>query len=343
MDMEKCETEELIEDIVKENEYLLNLLDTIPAQIYFDHDVQEKIKYEKHLTMDKKAENLKRKFSDQAELSVKNKHKRARVDPLCHKSVSQVHEELNNEKKKRKRKKKNGILLPSASLTRAANIEELQKRLQAKINELQAKRKGCSNKDPTLKKKLKTKEKKLKHKKVVLTQANEAEMQTKKLTEKKEKPEEKPVYNKDGKIIYSKLDFSENGLEEKKKSEFSGKKYKKLLKKAEEKKEKIEKLKEINPEKATTVEQKEKWKKALLKSENVKIKDNPELLKKSLKRQEKIKKKKAKVWKDRVEHTETRKQAKQEKRSKNIQKRKKDKLDHKIKRAKKKGRVIPGF
>ncbi|CAL1262973.1 unnamed protein product [Larinioides sclopetarius] len=286
--------DDLFQDISKEDQYLLQLVDTIPAQIYFDHDVQEKIKHEKHSAMDKKAERV--------------------------------------------------ILPSSASLTRASNIEELHKRLQEKINELQAKRKGCGNKDPTVKKKLKTREKKLKHKKnVVLAQVNEAEMQTKSLSAKKKKTEEKQVYNKDGKIIYSKLEFSENGMEEKKKSEFSGKKYKKLLKKAEEKKEKIQKLKEVDPEKATTVEEKEKWKKAILKSENVKIKDNPELLKKSLKRQEKIKKKKAKVWKDRVEHTETRKQAKQEKRSKNIQKRKKDKLDNKIKRAKKKGRVIPGF
>ncbi|GBN61263.1 hypothetical protein AVEN_191700-1 [Araneus ventricosus] len=129
----------LFQDIAKEDQYLLQLVDTIPAQIYFDHDVQEKIKHEKHSKMDKKAENLKRKFFDHAELSVKSKHKRARIDPLCHKSVSQVHEELNNEKKKEKKNKKNGLLLPSASLTRAANIEELQKRLQEKINELQGK------------------------------------------------------------------------------------------------------------------------------------------------------------------------------------------------------------
>ncbi|GIY15956.1 uncharacterized protein CEXT_495871 [Caerostris extrusa] len=102
--------ENLVQDIAKEDQYLLQLIDTIPANIYFDHDVQEMIKTEKHLTMDRKAEALKRNSSG---LSAQNKHKRARLDPLCQKSISQIHQELR-------------LMLPSASLTRAANIEELR-------------------------------------------------------------------------------------------------------------------------------------------------------------------------------------------------------------------------
>ncbi|GFU33057.1 surfeit locus protein 6-like protein [Nephila pilipes] len=348
------EKSELYIDLVEENEYLLQLVNYIPTKIYFDQDVQKRIKSEKHLTMDRKAESLKRSLWDRTELSARNKHKRARLDPLFNKSVSQIHEELSNKKEKRKKKQK-GSLRPLSSSTRAANIEELQKRLQEKISELQAKRKCCQNNDP-LKKKLKTKEKKLKHKKAILPQVNEVEMQTKTLSKKnpnqsEEKPkfkkegksEEKPKFNKEGKIIYGKLDFSADGSEEKKKSEFSGKKYKKLLKKVEQKNEKIEKLKQEDAGKAAIVEEKEKWKKAILKAENVKVKDDPKLLMKSMKKEEKIKKKKAKAWKERTEHTEAMKKARQEKRTKNIQKRKKDKLEHKIKRAKKKGRVIPGF
>lgn len=329
----------IIQEITEEDRYLLKLVDTIPAKIYFNQDIQEKIKSEKHVAMDLKAENLKRK--NHIELSAKNKHKRARLDPLFQKSVSQIHQEMGN--KKERKKKMKGLHRPSVSLARATNIEELQKRLQEKITELQVKRKSCLN-DGALKKRLKSKEKKLKHKKVALAQVKNVEMPAKKLSKNNQnKPEEKFKYNKEGKIIYSKLDFSEDGLEEKKKSEFSGKNYKQLLKKVELKKEKMEKLKQKDSEKATIVEEKEKWKKAILKSQGVKVKDDPQLLKKALKKKEKIKRKKGKEWKERIEETEAKKKARQEKRTRNIQKRKKDRLEHKMKRAKKKGRVIPGF
>ncbi|GIX99181.1 surfeit locus protein 6-like protein [Caerostris darwini] len=317
--------ENLVQDIAKEDQYLLQLIDTIPANIYFDHDVQEMIKTEKHLTMDRKAEAFKRNSSG---LSAQNKHKRARLDPLCQKSISQIHQEL-SEKKENKRLK--GLMLPSASLTRAANIEELQKRLQERIDELHSKRKGNpSNK--ALKKKLKTKEKKLKHKKVVLSQKAVQIEKTPKKTQTEVKE-----YNKEGKMIFGKLDFSDDGIKSEKNK---GKKIKALLTNAEKKKEKIEKLKSSDPEKAIAVEEKEKWKKAILLSENKKLKDDPELLKKSLKRKEKIKKKSAKEWQERKERVEERQQKRQKKRTKNIREKKKGKMDHKKKLAKKKGRVI---
>lgn len=182
----------------------------------------------------------------------------------------------------------------------------------------------------------------MKKKKAALIKVNEVNMQANKaLPKPKEKTEPVPKYNQEGKIIYSKLDFSEDGTaEEKQKNEFGGKKYKTLLHKAEKKKEKLENLKSVNPEKALNVEEKEKWKKAILKSENVKVKDDPELLKKSIKRQEKMKEKKAKVWKERIEYTEGKQKARQEKRTKNIKKRKDEKLKSKIKHAKKRGRVM---
>lgn len=158
--------------------------------------------------------------------------------------------------------------------------------------------------------------------------------------EKKENSDQKPVFNKDGNLLYSKFDFSENGQEDAKKGEYAGKQTKALLKKAEKKREKLEKLKEEDPEKAEFVAEKERWKKAIQKSEGLKVKDDPYLLKKTVKREEKEKKKKAKVWKVRTEETEKRKQVRQDKRNKNIQQRKQEKRDRKIKLAKKKGRIF---
>ncbi|XP_015910639.1 uncharacterized protein [Parasteatoda tepidariorum] len=329
------------QSLLIENEFLIKLIDTIPAKIYFNHDIQERILSEKHAVMDEKAEALK-KGVKRIQLSAKGKHKRARLDPLCQKSVSEIHKELEGKKQKKSHKNK-GLQERSVSLTRAANIEELQNRLQEKIKEFRDKRKSLGHSNSETSRKLLTKLKKIKQK------ANKVKKEKQVLNPHKPTPKQaeeknpKPVYNKEGKIIYSKLDFTENGEVDNKKSEFSGKNYKKLLKKAEAKKEKIKSLKETNPELAVNLEEKEKWKKAILKAENVKVKDDPSLLKKTIKKTEKIKQKKAKVWKERKEQVEGKKQARQEKRTKNIEKRKKAKLDSKIKRAKKKGRVIPGF
>ncbi|PRD19356.1 UNVERIFIED_CONTAM: hypothetical protein NCL1_57562 [Trichonephila clavipes] len=47
----------IIQEITEEDRYLLNLVDTIPAKVYFNQAIQEKIKFDKHLKMDQKAEN----------------------------------------------------------------------------------------------------------------------------------------------------------------------------------------------------------------------------------------------------------------------------------------------
>lgn len=47
---------ELIQDIIEEHKFLLKLVDTIPAKMYFDHDIQERITSDKHMKMDEKAE-----------------------------------------------------------------------------------------------------------------------------------------------------------------------------------------------------------------------------------------------------------------------------------------------
>lgn len=73
------------------------------------------------------------------------------------------------------------------------------------------------------------------------------------------------------------------------------------------------------------------------------VKDNPELLKRTIKRTEQQKVKSAKKWESRIEGVQKTKQEAQQKRQENILKRKKDKKTNKLKRASKKGRVIAGF
>ena len=192
--------------------------------------------------------------------------------------------------------------------------------------------------------KLKERRKALKQGKQNLTQnSNPSINGSQKTPNKKLVTPSKPIFNKEGQMVYSKFDFTDSNKKEKHKNEFRGKDYKRLLEKIEKRNEKINKVKTKDESAGRMLQDKFKWKAALDKAEGEKVKDNPELLKKSLKRKEKMKDKRKKKWRDRENTVKKQQEAKQEKRSKNIQARKQTKKDNKLKKAKKKGRIIPGF
>ncbi|KAK1193952.1 SURF6 protein, partial [Pygoscelis papua] len=121
----------------------------------------------------------------------------------------------------------------------------------------------------------------------------------------------------------------------------TGKNYKQLLSRLETRKSKLEELKDKDQKKAQEVETKMKWTNVLYKAEGVKIHDNEERLKAALKRKEKRKAQRQRLWEKRTEKVVEKMQQRQEKRRKNIQKKKKDKIEKKKARARKKGRVLP--
>ncbi|RNA38975.1 surfeit locus 6-like protein [Brachionus plicatilis] len=160
----------------------------------------------------------------------------------------------------------------------------------------------------------------------------------------------KPILNKNGEVVFSKFDFTaDKTIKTKKKDDkltpvnAKPKDYKKLLKKLQEKKEKIEELKKVEPEKAAELESKTKWQTAIEKASGVKVKDDISTLKKSVKRMDKKKEKSKKNWEERNKVVEEKKMKVQDKRRKNIEKRKEKKKEKKIKQLKKKGRILPGF
>lgn len=55
-DESEFDMKELKRSLVIENDFLVKLVDTIPAKMYFDSEIQEKITADKHLTMDKAVE-----------------------------------------------------------------------------------------------------------------------------------------------------------------------------------------------------------------------------------------------------------------------------------------------
>lgn len=118
----------------------------------------------------------------------------------------------------------------------------------------------------------------------------------------------------------------------------------KILEKLNKNKEKLEELKsQGDVEKAQELKEKLAWKAALAKADGQKVRDDPDLLKKSVKKQEQIKRSSAKKWQARKEGVKKAQEERQKKREANINKRKDDKKNKKLKKAVKRGRVIPGF
>lgn len=101
------------------------------------------------------------------------------------------------------------------------------------------------------------------------------------------------------------------------------------------------KLDAIDAEKKADIEEKDMWLNAKKRAHGEKVKDNISLLKKSVKRQETIKKKSEAEWQERLAGIAKGKEARQSKRDSNIRKRRDDKENKGKKKAKKGGR--PGF
>ncbi|XP_015189408.1 PREDICTED: surfeit locus protein 6 homolog [Polistes dominula] len=251
-----------------------------------------------------------------------------------------------DEDKNEEEKDSNKTWVPGKTTTRAQTFEELQ----AKLEELKnVKKLGYKQKllKKTLKNKIKKKtkrEERLMQKKLVRTEQQAAGSKSFNFetngVSKIHKP--KPVFNSEGKMVFSKFDFSEIGT--KQKSLKSEKDPKKILQQLQQKKEKLKELEQSGEkDKVEEIKEKEAWKTALARANGEKVKDDPELLKRTIKRQELQKKKSSKKWESRLESVQKFKQERQDKRQENITKRKREKKTNKLKKASKKGRIIPGF
>ncbi|KAF9930881.1 surfeit locus protein, partial [Modicella reniformis] len=87
---------------------------------------------------------------------------------------------------------------------------------------------------------------------------------------------------------------------------------------AEAHKEKITALQTADPEKASALKEKDTWKKALQLAQGEKVKDDIKLLKKTIKREEVLKKKSSKEWGERKSSVKKSKDQKQKKREENL-------------------------
>ncbi|TMW53846.1 hypothetical protein DOY81_001131 [Sarcophaga bullata] len=229
----------------------------------------------------------------------------------------------------------------------ASSIDELQDRLNTIKNKMKTK-KGPISEKARKKKEAKKLKKNKEFKKVLITAAKSMKNeQSKHFKTEEDDGEEskkdikpvmaKPVFNEEGKIVFSKFDFAH-------KKKNSHQNPREILKKIKETDKKINELKEMGEtEKALEMKNDLAWKKAFDKVDGKKVKDDPKLLYKAIKKRKVEKKKSKKQWVDRKKKVEQDIASRQKKRNENINKRIKDKQTKKLKRAAKKGRVIPGF
>lgn len=217
--------------------------------------------------------------------------------------------------------------------------------LQAKLDQLKGKT-SLAYKEKLKKKGLKTRLKKKEKKEKVRVKRLEAKAQakSKKMQASESKPLTKPVFNNEGNLVFSKFDFSELGAKIDKKPAKVIKDPAVALRKVKEQQQHLKKLEEIG-EKSKVIEIKEKkaWKTALLKTEGVKIKDDPELLRAAIKKVKKRKEKSEARWKANKKRVLKEQEEKQRKRTENLQARSKEKKLKKLKAQSKRGRIIAGF
>nr|XP_033322024.1 surfeit locus protein 6 homolog [Megalopta genalis] len=233
----------------------------------------------------------------------------------------------------------------TGEVKRANTFEELHAKLEGLRN---VKRLGY--KDKQLKKSLKNKMKKMSKREERIMQRKMVKTEQNATGGPKIKkddcdvpkiPKPKPVFNSEGKMVFSKFDFSEIGTKRKPKSAKDPKKILLQMKQKKEKLKEMEKSGEI--EKAQEIREKQAWNSVLAKASGEKVKDDPELLKRSISRKEQKKKHSAKKWESRLDNVQKGIRERQEKRQENIMKRKKEKKLNKLKKNAKKGRVTPGF
>ncbi|XP_050389348.1 surfeit locus protein 6 homolog [Patella vulgata] len=324
----------------EDNKFFKNILDLIPPSAYFGADLKRKILHDS----DDEDQDGNKRF--------KKKPKRGHGgDMFQTKTVSQIQEHLdkmehsgmnNKQNKKTKKQNKQNEVEFRNSIT---NMELLQQKLHEKLDAMKGNRKSLTQEERKTRRQIKQQEKKLRRKMKNNVKKDFNAKNPNAPTRLGSPPQNsaKPVYDKEGKMVFSKFDFSQTKKKQKSKTGLIGKDYKKLLEKLERKKSEFEKLRQKDEKAAKDMEEKDKWNVAVSKAEGEKVKDDPHLLKNAIKRKEKMKEKNKKKWDDRQKTVTQKKQAKQDKRERNLDKRKQGKKDKKKKLMIKRGRIIPGF
>ena len=332
----------------------ISMVELIPAQYYV-------VKEDQVLSDGKFWLNKRRKAPKEAIKAASKKAKRIKLDPKAVKG-SQKLECRGEEEKMAGGEETDSVgededkcvfeteedlsLVPGASgfsveRVPSAGLNDLRERLHSKIDGLRAGRTVMTEKASdeenddvqAIKRKRKAetcvKDKKEKRKEKMLKARKQA---ARNIASAMVKPS--PAAEPSSGIRFSKIEFS--GSSKDKRGRGQSKDLKRMLEKAELAKKKIAELKEEDDVKAAELEGKMQWRRAVEMAQGTKLKDDPHLLKKSIKRREKKHERSRKGWDERVKQAEEHKSKRSEKRRKNIAERvtqiKEKKVKKKMKR-----------
>lgn len=328
------EKENMYAEILKTSQYFTSVIELLPSKFYLNQEDPD----ENEDT--KPGKRKKKKKPDDKKLLAK-KAKLLKLDPSKIKTITELQTEVEAKEKEyfSTLPSEDEHLMPINVSTVVSNdsLEELREKLHAKMGSMRGNRKIPSAAD-NIKRKEKKENDTKKNKKIKesanIKRSNEVEKIA--VNDDKDKDDKQD----EGKIMFSKFDFAGKADKEVKKK---GKDLKKLLDYAEKKQKKLKLLEETDVDEANKMKEKIVWDSVLRKAEGVKLKDNPVLLKKTLKRKDSEKKKSAKKWGERVETVDKNKKEKQEKRQKNIKERKEAQSSKAKGGTKKKKKSKPGF
>eukprot|EP00126_Sphaerothecum_destruens_P003771 Sdes_comp17559_c0_seq1m6799 len=324
--------------------FINKMVNLIPASHYISA-----ISEEKKLMGCKFMHNKKTRPS-QEEINTKKKAaKFSKLDPENQKTIEQIQLELaENEVKSKESLEEENQTSPlevekkpmhglSFDANKAGTLEELRSKLQNRIHELRKKRKyqqgDSASSDVVEKNRAEKRQKKSKSTIKEANKLNDSKAGKAVIADTKEKmtkcdgPESMPVF--------SKFDFGKIEKEKKQSSSNTAKNFQAILLKAQKTKEFEEGLKKsiIELEKKESKSQEEvaqleelkaksikfTYEKAMKKASGEKLKDDPKLVKKTIKRQEREKLKSKKKWNDRIRTVDENLKQKQKSREENLQ------------------------
>lgn len=303
----QTEMNQVCPELMKDSKDLDHFVDMIPPTVYLSNDLETEID---------QYNNKKRKSKEEKKEEAKEA-KKLKFDPKHMKTTTELQKERLSVLEKWIKSSKND----------SSKVNELKEKLHQHTEERKKSRKIVP-KDRSkykYKKELRKKFQKEKH------QATEENTEI-------SKPKEDPELDF-GTFVFDSGKPVPAYLKELKKQETKKKPLTKLLKEAEQMKLLEEKLKETEEGKKMLEEQ--KWKKLMDKATGIKLKDDPKLLKKTLKQKQKKKKKSAIAWQERKKKEQNEQTMKQMKRNENIQEHLKRKKE--VKLSKRKGRLGVGF
>eukprot|EP00794_Sanderia_malayensis_P000474 gene474-1119_t len=313
------------DQVKKTSAYFSSLVELIPAKYYLPDDAITKEKPQ-DLTgvTGKAAKQIRKQLAKKAKL--------LKLDPSKHKTIGDLQKEIEAKEKALLEEEDDMEMVKQIKVDEITSLPltDLRQKLHDRMELLRGKRKIKGDKKAARNAKKRKVEKDSKMKK-----SKEDAISNKVSVEKERKATQ--VLNDRGDVVFSKFDFAGAALKKKKKNE----NVEQLLKKAEKKKTNLEKLEGEDKEKAEEVKSKIQWGKALKQAEGQKVKDDPKLLMKTLKRKQKMKEVSKKKWDDRIDTQKKMHEEKQKKRRQNLKERKAGTKDKKHSKKGKKHR--PGF